>query len=292
MEGQRVLVMGATGMIGSHLAKELAKTNTVYGAGLFKERTCDSVAQHQIIPIPLDVTQDDFDVLPGEVDYVFVEVMFHGPDDYARSMQVNAFTTARLLERYPDCKGVVLGSTGSVYRYITTPADEHTPLEGLGAYGVSKICSDVFAEYFSRYHGTPVCVLRYYGPYCETGGSVKWWLDAVVRQEPVRWPDLRLAPLYMSDVVAMTIRAADCCTSPPTIINVAADEIVPRRHVVEMIAAHLGREPLFGDANPRGPIVVAADNVKRRALLGEQTVSLVEGVRRVCAAYLATQDGR
>ena len=290
MDGQRVLVVGATGMIGSHLAQELAKTNTVYGAGLFAERTCESVTQHHIIPIPLDVTTDDLDALPDEVDYVFIEIMYHGPDDYARSMQVNAFTTARLLERYPRCKGVVLGSTGSVYRYITTPADEHTPLDGLGAYAVSKICSDMFGEYFSRYHGTSVCVLRYYGPYCETGGSVKWALDAMVGQEPIRWPERRSAPLYMSDVVAMTIRAADCCTSPPTIINVAGDEIVSKHRIVEMIAAHLGREPLFGDANPRGPIVVAADNVKRKALLGEQTVSLVEGVRRVCAAYLATAD--
>ena len=286
MDGQKVLVVGATGLIGFYLAKELARDNTVYGVARFEHRAQDDVARHNIIPVPFDVTEGDFGSLPADVDYVFNEVMLYSEDDFPQSIAVNAFPTARLFERYRHTKGIVLGSTGSVYRLGVEPADENSPLDGRMPYSLSKICSEMFGEYFSREYDVPACILRYYQPYCETGGFLKSFLDSIVAGKSLMRADIHMAPVHMSDVVAMTIRAADHCTSPPTVINVSGDQIIPKRQLVERMADMLGRQPVFDEDDPKPPYVVASTNTKRKQLLGEQKVSLAEGARRVCDAYL------
>ena len=284
MTGQRILVTGVTGLIGFPLAVELAKSNTVYGASRFRKKNKAGIEQHGIIPVEVDFTSADLGALPDGVDYVFNQAMAY-TDDFAHSMAINAFAAGRLMERYKHSKGIVLASTGSVYPRTDDVADEDTPLCGTHPYAVSKICGDMFGVYFSIRDGTPTCILRYYTPYSPTGGRRRWHVDNMADGQPLLCPKARCAPLFITDVVAMTIRAGACCTSPPTIINVAGDERITKKDLADRLAEAVGRPAVFGGPHADDTRSLVCDNTKRKRLLGEQTVSLDEGIRRVCDAY-------
>lgn len=292
LSGQRVLVAGASGLIGRALAIELAMDNEVYGVARFtNESARQSLQFHGVIPIALDITRDSLGSLPGDLDYIFNEVLLvHRCSEFPKeTFATNAFSVAKLLERFKGCKGVVLGSTGSVYRKSSQPVSEEAPLSGdagpITNYVLSKICGDTFATYFSEIHNIPVAILRYYYPYNEIAGVVPSMVQQVMEGQRIAENPAAVNPLFISDVVDFTIKAATACNCPPNILNIGGEEIVSYNALAVMVGQALGREPQF---TPMGQVPAESwvcDSRKRISLLGQQQVSLAQGIARVVAAF-------
>jgi nucleoside-diphosphate-sugar epimerase len=285
MENQRILVLGATGLIGLPLATELAKTNHVTGVSRFRKMASQALASRHIEPLEMDIAKDPFNRLPEDIDYVFHEVMLYHPSDLEQSLEVNSYPVARLMERYERCKGIVLGSTGSVYATPGTPRKEDDPVGGVTAYAVSKICAEKFAIHFSRERGTPTCILRYYQPYSAESGIVPSLQRAVAAGRPVDHGKTLYTPMFISDVVRFTIEAASLCASPPRILNVGGEEVVSQEALVRILCEAMGKPPgcvpVSGDSSRLSEI---GDCAERIGLLGKEQVPIREGVRRVVAA--------
>jgi len=285
MEDQTILVLGATGLIGLPLATELARKNKVVGVSRFEKTAPEALAERGIEPLQMDVARDPIDALPDEIDYVFNEVLLYHPTDHEASMETNAYPVAKLMERYGNSKGIVLGSTGSVYATTGEPMAEGAPLGGTDAYSVSKICAEKFAVHFSRERSIPTSILRYYQPYSTETGVVPSLRDAVRAGRPLDHAKIRYTPLFISDVVRFTILAASLCACPPKIVNVGGEETVSREELVRMICEALGKDPgcvPLSDDHPCPSEI--GDSTERIRLLGRQQVSLEEGVRRVAVA--------
>jgi len=285
MEDQRILVLGATGLIGLPLATELAKKNRVIGVSRCERMAPEALAERGVEPLRMDVAHDPIEALPDGIDYVFNEVLLYHPTDHEASMETNAYPVAKLMGRYGDCKGIVLGSTGSVYAETGKPMAENARPGGTDAYSVSKICAEMFAVHFSRERGIPTSILRYYQPYDTETGVVPSLKGTVLAGKPVHHPWQCYTPLFISDVVRFTIQAASLCAYPPMIVNVGGEETVSREKLVWKLCEAMGKDPgavpLADDDSCPSEI---GDSTERIRLFGKQQVPLEEGVRRVAEA--------
>ncbi|MFA6091816.1 MAG: SDR family NAD(P)-dependent oxidoreductase [Elusimicrobiota bacterium] len=173
---KKVLVTGAGGFIGSHLAEELARQGLRVRA-LVRYNGRNDWGHLEKLPKEL---LRRIEVLPGDVTDPFfmdhaiagMDTVFHLaaliaiPFSYSapeRYVATNIQGTLNVLQacRRHKVKRMLHTSTSEVYgtaRY--TPIDEEHPLQGQSPYSASKIGADKIVESFYRSFGLPVTTVR------------------------------------------------------------------------------------------------------------------------------------
>ncbi|HEY7054638.1 MAG TPA: NAD(P)-dependent oxidoreductase, partial [Mycobacterium sp.] len=72
LDGEKILITGATGKIAFPIARELAARNEVWGAARLRDPADhDKLAAAGVTPVRLDVSTGDFSMLPNDFTYVF-----------------------------------------------------------------------------------------------------------------------------------------------------------------------------------------------------------------------------
>jgi UDP-glucose 4-epimerase len=175
--GRKVLVTGADGFIGSHLADALAGA----GAEVTALALYNAFGGHGW----LDERKNDMRVVLGDVrdgaqmmrlahghDLVFHLAALIGiPYSYVAAnsyVDVNVTGTLNLLEalRAGGIGRLVHTSTSEVYGTARfTPITEAHPLQGQSPYAASKIGADMLAESYARSFELPVAILRPFNTY-------------------------------------------------------------------------------------------------------------------------------
>jgi len=177
--GRRVLVTGAGGFIGSHLAEALVREGARVRAFVRYSSAgtwgwLDEAPLRAELEVLAGDLRDPETLVPALRD---VEVVFHLaaliaiPYSYVTPLayvRTNVEGTVNLLEaaRAAGVARVVHTSTSEVYgsaRYV--PIDEQHPLQGQSPYSASKIGADMLAESFYRAYGLPVVTLRPFNTY-------------------------------------------------------------------------------------------------------------------------------
>lgn len=177
----KILVTGAAGFIGSHLAERLKKDgHEVLGLDAFtdyynpeiKRVNQKDLEKQGIKVLELDLAEDD---LTNAVEGV--EVIYHlaaqpgiselvSFDDYVRN---NITATFRLVEAIKDSstlKMFVNCATSSVYGLHADDTEE-TPPKPASYYGVTKLAAEQLVLSYHRNKGMPACSIRpfsVYGP--------------------------------------------------------------------------------------------------------------------------------
>ena len=109
LDGEKVLIAGATGKIAYPIARALAERNEVWGAArLKKPADRDKLAAAGITPFALDMAAPDFSQLPDDFGYVFHAAVDPGTDDWTRCVHTNAHNSGELLAHCRTAKGFVL----------------------------------------------------------------------------------------------------------------------------------------------------------------------------------------
>lgn len=177
----KLLVTGADGFIGSHLAEELVRQgyevrafvcyNSFNTWGWLDTLPKDIMAHVEVFPGDIRDPHGTREAMAGcsavfhLAALIAIPFSYHSPDAYVDTNvkgTLNVLQAARML----DSEKVLVTSTSEVYgtaKYV--PIDEGHPYQGQSPYAATKIGADRLAESFWRSFGLPVTIVRPFNTY-------------------------------------------------------------------------------------------------------------------------------
>jgi CDP-glucose 4,6-dehydratase len=234
--GRRVLVTGATGLVGSWLVKALLADGAqvvalvldadpqseLYRSGDIQSLSVVSGALEQIETLERAITLHDIDSVFHLGAQTIVGAAHRAP---LVTFEANVRGTYNLLEvcrRHADLiRRVVVASSDKAYGEQALPYVEDAPLLGRHPYEVSKSCADLIAQSYHHTFGLPVAIARCGNIY--GGGDLNWSRivpgtirDFLQRRRPVIRSDGRSKRdyLYVKDAVRAYLTLASHIETP------------------------------------------------------------------------------
>ena len=266
-QNRTVLVTGAGGFIGSHLAERLvslgANTRALvrYNSANSWGWLDQSSIKNEIEVIAGDIRDRESlkQAIQG-VDIIFhlaaligIPYSYDSPISYIRT---NVEGTLNILQiaLENDVKLVVHTSTSEVYgtaQYV--PIDENHILQGQSPYSASKIGADKMAEAFHLSFGLPVATIRpfnTYGPRQSARAIIPTLITQALTQ-----PELTLGNLhptrdlsYVKDTVEAYVRIAECPDAIGKVINIGTGNEISVGDLASTILDLMGKNiPIKSD---------------------------------------------
>ncbi|HXA73395.1 MAG TPA: NAD(P)-dependent oxidoreductase [Acidimicrobiales bacterium] len=293
LEGQKILITGASGRVAFPIARALAKDNEVWGVARFTNPGSQSRLEAVgVRPVALDVAAADFWSLPHDFSYVFHAAMASGADGWASAFEMNSQASGRLLYHCRRCKGFVFCSTGSIYQYQGgRPLTESDPpgvprLDSYGNYSFSKVAGEAVCTWISREFGVPLTIIRICSTYGPEGGTPADRFERMLAGKPVRLhPDApnNFNPIYEDDYVAHGIRALEVADALPVVVNWAGSETVSAEEYCAYMGELVGIEPTIV-YDPAVHTALWPDVTHMHEVLGRTKVHWRDGFRRMIEA--------
>jgi len=304
-EGRTVLVTGAGGFIGSHLAERLVEAgarvramvhyNALGLAGwldqsplrgdmeIFSGDICDADSVRRAL--------DGVDTAFHLAALIGIPYSYHAPGSYIRTNIVgtlNVLQTARQL----GTRRVIHTSTSEVYgTALHIPIGEDHPLQGQSPYSASKIGADKMAEAFHLSFGLPVVTVRpfnTFGPRQSARAVIPTIITQALKGETIRLGSIHPTRdlNFVGDTVGGFLHAATADAAIGHVINLGRGSEISVGDLVVLIGKIIGRslrvETDDQRIRPDKSEVerLLADNGRAAALLGwTPQISLEEGLR-------------
>jgi dTDP-glucose 4,6-dehydratase len=309
LEGARVLVTGAGGFIGSHLAERLVELGAATRAMVhYNALGARGWLDHSPLAAQMEVFTGDISDRDSvrramtDADCVFhlaaliaIPHSYDAPESYVRT---NIVGTLNVLQAARDLgtKKVVHTSTSEVYgtaQYV--PIDEKHPLQGQSPYSASKIGADKLAESFHLAFGVPVATVRpfnTYGPRQSARAIIPTIIAQCLAGDVVRLGNLEPTRDFASvaDTVEGFVCAARAEGALGHTVNLGTGTEISIRDLAARIARLAGREiRIEGEADRKRPAgseverLLAANRLAGELLGWRPRLSLEEGLERTIA---------
>ena len=287
--GNKVLVTGADGFIGSHLVEELVKKGKKVKAFVYYN---SFNSWGWLDTLPKDVLKE-IEVFTGDVrdpngvrevvkgsDEIYhlaaliaIPFSYHSPDSY---VDTNIKGTLNVLQAARDLETsrVLVTSTSEVYgtaKYV--PIDENHPFQGQSPYSATKIGADRLAESFYRSFNMPITIVRPFNTYGPRQ-SARAVIPTIITQLLAGKEEIKLGSLtptrdfnFVKDTANGFIEIAKSEKTIGEEINIATQE--------EISIGELAQE-LIKQINPSAKIIceeqrLRPDKSEVNRLLGDNT---------------------
>ena len=292
----KILITGADGFIGSHLAEALVRQGRDVRAFVLY----NSFNSWGWLDRAPKVVRDKLDIFPGDIRdphgvktamqgcgavlhlaaLIAIPYSYHSPDTY---VDTNVKGTLNVLQasRELDLRRVIHTSTSEVYgsaRFV--PITEEHPLQGQSPYSATKIGADQLAYSFHAAFGLPVVIARPFNTYGPRQ-SARAVIPTIITQIAEGRRQIKLGALtptrnfnYVQDTVAAFIAALDSDAGAGEVVNFGSDFEISIGDTARLIAEAMGVEiEILADAARLRPVNseverLCADNRKARTLFG------------------------
>ncbi len=174
-----ILITGAAGCIGSHLAERLVDLGhkvkgidcmTDFYVRSLKELNADTLKKKGVTFLPLDLAGDDLSAAVQDSEIVYhcaAQPGISAATTFETYQRNNIIATYRLIEAVKhssSLKGFVHLSTSSVYGFTATEPESSEP-QPASYYGVTKLAAEQLALAHARDRGFPACSVRLFSVY-------------------------------------------------------------------------------------------------------------------------------
>ncbi|MCK4286098.1 MAG: NAD-dependent epimerase/dehydratase family protein, partial [Candidatus Lokiarchaeota archaeon] len=204
----------------------------------------------------------------------------------------NILSTVNVFEKAlkSDVEKVVIASSSSVYgNPIYTPVDENHPKSPISPYAVSKLCCEMYADYYFREYNLPVTSLRFYtvyGPRGRPDMAIRIFFSKIMKNDPIKifgdGSQIRDFT-YISDIVDGLILASEIKQSSGEIFNLGCSNPIELNQLIEKIyeIADRPRNTQYLEKQ-QGDVKITSSKIdKARKILGfDPKVNIDEGLKK------------
>jgi len=253
---KKILITGASGLVGSHLTASLLNQSE-YEIITLGRKNINNSGNDKIKHIQINFAEEwSESLLPDDLFAIIhlsqAENFRDFPDKAKETFYINTLSTIKLIDYARKCKvsHFIFASTGAVYGKSDEPFKEEdlsTYNKEKGIYAATKYCSEVILEnYFSQMN---VFILRFFFVYGEGQRSqmlVPRLIDFVREGKPISLEGkngLEINPIYVEDAVSAILATLKIKGSHT--INIGGNKIYNLREICEIIGGAVGKEPIF-----------------------------------------------
>ncbi|MBN1812715.1 MAG: GDP-mannose 4,6-dehydratase [Anaerolineae bacterium] len=312
----KILVTGAAGFIGSHVAEALLNRgdavvgldnfNDYYDPARKRANVKAALLHSQYRLIEGDVRDEQllqdlfarerFDKICHIAAMAGVRYSIQHPELYE---SVNVRGTLNLLElaRQHDIQNLVFASSSSVYGASTpVPFREDAVVNRpISPYAATKVAKEVLAYTYHHLYGLNCTGLRFftvYGPRGRPDMAPYLFTKWIAEGQPLRQfgdGSSQRDYTFVTDIVAGVVAAIDA-NLPYELINLGRGETIYLTDFIQVVEEIVGKAAAIVQEPPKpGDVPVTfADITKARELLGyEPTVSVVDGMHKFWEWYQA-----
>lgn len=259
IKNKNILITGGAGFIGSHLFEKLiSNSNYILVIDNFSstetEKNFQKITQNYEIKTDFNLIRGDLtdNSIFKDLNFDF-DVIFHlaatpgvrfSIQNASNVTKNNIISTLNIFEKAlkSNVEKIVVASSSSIYgNPIYTPVDEEHPKRPISPYAVSKLCCEMYADYYFRENNLPVSSLRFYtvyGPRGRPDMAIRIFFNKIMNNEPLKifgdGSQIRDFT-YVSDIVEGLILAAEIKQSSGEIFNLGCSNPIVLNQLIDKI---------------------------------------------------------
>lgn len=282
---KKLLVTGASGLIGSHLVPELLQDYNLTTLGRRNtHQGCDHITADFSNPLNLPVAKEK---LEGIIHLSQSEHYRHFPEMAKEIFDVNICSTMSLLEyaRLSGASFFVFASSGGVYGAGAAGGhcDEEAVIEAAGDldfYSSTKIINEILASNYQKFFR--IIILRFFFVYGKGQNEMMLVprLRKMIRElQPINVSGphgLLINPIHVSDAVKSVKASLDLKTHHK--INIAGPEIIGLKEICEVLGRQVGYAPKLVSTEGSEQESLVGDTSLMCQILIEPSIRFEDGI--------------
>ena len=310
IKNKSILITGGAGFIGTHLFETLIKEgnyitvidnfNKEYYTG--KEENLASVTKNYELTKDYNIINGDlleesiYHEIGVEIDVIFhlaalagVRYSIQNAEKVTKNNIVGSVNVFEYAQQN-NIKKLVYASSSSVYgNPVYTPVDEIHPKNPISPYAVSKLCGEIYADYYYREYSLSITSLRFYtvyGPRGRPDMAIRKFFNLILQdKEIIIYGDGEQLRdfTYISDIVNGLILAGESKKSPGEIFNLGCSNPISVNNLVDkMYKIAIKPKNLKYSDKQKGDVDVTYSNInKAKEILNYQPqVEINEGLQK------------
>lgn len=291
LQGERIVVTGATGQVGFPVAVALAKDNEVVAPARFSDPAAKArLEKAGVRCVSADLGAGRLDEVPTDPSYV-LHFAVSKTNDWDADLAANAEGVGLLMAHTKAAKaflhcsttGVYHDTGGGPYKEDDPLGDNHRVSPFLQTYSISKIAAEACVRLSARLWDLPTTIARLNVPYGDNGGwpAIMLMLAQMGMATEVHGDGpATYNPIHEDDIVAMVPKLLEIASVPVTTVNWGGEEVVSIQEWCAYITELTGVEiPLT--VGPTAMPSVVADLARQHELVGAAQVGWRDGFRRM-----------